>query len=160
MSVIQQGYQFRNLMFGTLVPAKALTPPNSGSTSTLFTVAGGNVLITLLVGQVTTVMSGTTGTIALGMAPTTGTANTGGIAAAAVIGGAEVGTWVGPVASSGLAGTLVVGSSKQAGATVFTTTPFVAAVGTITITTAVATMTGQLTWYCSYVPLDNAGSVS
>lgn len=147
---------------GILVKKAAQTPPNSGSTATLFTVAGGAVLITGLYGRVSTVISGTTGAIALGTAPTVGTANTAGIATAGVIGGAEVGTFVGVgQASSGLAAALVVGSSKQAGAAVFLGQPaFPAFTGTITITTSVATMTGALDWYLTYVPVDTGSTVS
>src|SRR6185437_918878 len=131
---------------GFLVKKAAQTPPNSGSSSTLYTVAGGAVLITGLYGRVSTVINGTTGAIALGTAPTVGTANTTGIATAGVIGGAEVGTYVAVgQASSGLAGALVVGSSKQAGASLFLGQPaFTAFTGTITITTSVATMTGAI----------------
>jgi hypothetical protein len=32
--------------------------------------------------------------------------------------------------------------------------------GTITVTTSVATMTGAIDWYVSYVPLDTGASVS
>lgn len=160
MSSMVKGTQQRQLELGYQIIKTGLTPPNSGSTSTLFTVAGGLVLVTSLIGRVTTVMSGTTGAIALGTAPTVGTANTAGIATAGVIGGAEVGTLVGPLSSSGLGGGLVVGSSKQAGASVWLTTPFVVNTGNITITTSVATMTGALSWYLTYVPYDTGASVS
>ncbi len=155
-----KGTQQRQLEFGYQVIKTGQTPPNSGSTATLFTVAGGLVAVTSLIGRVTTVMSGTTGAIALGTAPTVGTANTAGIATAGVIGGAEVGTLVSPVSSSGLAGALAVGGSKQAGAAVWLTTPFIVCTGTITITTSIATMTGALSWYLTYVPVDNGASVS
>lgn len=147
---------------GYYVTKAAQTPPNSGSSATLYTVAGGAVLITGLFGRVSTALNGTTGAIALGTAPTTGTANTTGIATAGVVGGAEIGTWVGVAqASAGLAAALVVGSSKQAGAAVFMGQPFFPAyTGTLTITTSVATMTGAIDWYLFYVPVTQGATVS
>jgi hypothetical protein len=159
MTVIIQGSQTRALLYGAQVLKGPLTPPNSGVTSTLYTVAGGAVLVTAMVGRVTTALSGTTGTIALGTAPTVGTASTTGIATATVVGAAEIGTILTPQASSGLGGALVV-STLHAGNPPFLAMPFVVNTGTITITTGVATMTGQVQWYLHYVPLDNGASVS
>lgn len=138
----------------------AQTPPNSGSSATLWTVAGGAVLVTALFGRVSTVLSGSTGTIALGTAPTTGTANTAGIATATVVGGLEVGTYVSAgIASSGKAGALVAGA--HAGDALFLgQQAFTAYTGTITVTTAVATMTGAIDWYLYYVPVTNGATVS
>lgn len=160
MASMVKGTQQRQLDYGTQITKLAQTPPNSGSTATLFTVAGGGIYVTSLVGRVSTVMSGATGAIALGTAPTVGTANTTGIATAGVIGGAEVGTLVTPLAASGLGGALVVGTSKQAGAAAFLTFQFVVWTGTITITTSILTMTGALDWYLTYVPMSSGASVS
>lgn len=154
-----QGSQLRTLLFGNQVLKAAQTPPNSGSSATLFTVAGGAVIVTSLVGRVSTVLSGTTGAIALGTKPTSGTEETGGIATAGVVGGAEVGTMLTPLASSGLAGALVV-SGKFAGNVPFLPNPFTVNAGTIEVTTSVATMTGAIDWYLTYVPLDTGASVS
>lgn len=159
MSVIIQGYQLRTLLFGHQVVNAAQTPPNSGASATLFTVAGGAVLVTSLIGRVSTVLSGTTGAIALGTKPTGGTEETAGIATAGVVGGAEVGTLLTPLASSGLAGALVV-SGKVAGNAPFLPEPFAVNTGTIEVTTSVATMTGKIDWYLTYVPLDTGASVS
>jgi len=159
MSVIIQGYQLREIAFGVQVIKKAQVPPNSGASATLFTVAGGSVLITSLIGRVTTILSGTTGAIALGSKPTTGTEETAGIATAGVVGGAEVGTKMVPLAASGLAGALVV-CGLHAGSVPFLPTPFVVDAGTIEVTTSVATMTGAIDWYLTYVPLDTGAAVS
>ncbi len=159
MSAIIQGPQLRTLLFGDQVLKAAQTPPNSGSSATLFTVAGGAVLVTSLIGRVSTALSGTTGAIALGTKPTGGTEETAGIATASVVGGSEIGTLFTPLASSGLAGALVV-SGKVAGNVPFLAPPFVVNIGTIEVTTSVATMTGAIDWYLSYVPLDTGASVS
>jgi hypothetical protein len=154
-----QGSQLRRLALGSQVINGPFTPPASGSSSTLFTVAGGAVLVTSLLGRVTTALSGTTGAISLGSHPTVGTDEPAGIATAGVVGGAEIGTWVGPVAAStGLAGALT--ANIVAGNTVYATAPFVVNAGTIEVKTTVATMTGAITWYLTYVPLDTGASVS
>lgn len=153
------GKQLRRLQFGELVVNGPFTPPNSGSSSTLFTVAGGAVLVTNFLGLVTTVLSGTTGALAIGSKPTVGTEKTAGIATAGVVGGAEVGTFVSVVAAStGLAGALT--ANTFAGNAVYGQQPFVVSAGVIEVTTSVATMTGQLKWYLTYVPLDDGASVS
>lgn len=153
-----QGTQLRTLNYGTQVTKGPVTPPNSGSSANLFTVSGGAVVVSYLVGRVTTALSGTTGAIALGTKPTSGTEETAGIATAGVVGGAEIGTLLTPIASSGLAGTLVV-SGKLAGNSPFIATSFVVNAGTIEVTTSVATMTGAIQWYLAYVPLDDGASV-
>jgi hypothetical protein len=158
MSAIIQGYQLRTAQFGTQVIKGPITPPNSGSSATIATVAGGAVLITSMLGLVTTVMSGTTGQVAIGTVPSTGTASTSAIASAAVIGGREVGTWIVPLVSAGIAGSLVIGAN--AGAALFLPTPFIVSAGTINWTTSVATMTGQVKWYFTYVALDNGAGLS
>lgn len=156
MSVIIQGYQLREIAFGVQVTKAAANLPQT-ATATLYTVAGGNVLVTSLFGQITTAAGATVTTLALGTAPTTGTASTTGIATATAITSLEAGTWVGVQASSGKGGALVAGGN--AGAVVFAATPFVVPVGTITWTTS-ASDTGQMAWWLTYVPLDTGATVS
>lgn len=159
MSVIIQGYQLREIAFGVQVIKLAQTPPNSGSSATLFTVASGAVLVTSLLGHVSTALSGSTGAIALGSKPTVGTEETAGIATAGVVGGAEIGTWISAVPlDTGLAG--AIQANVHAGTVVYLGTPFVVNPGTIEITTSVATMTGAIDWYLTYVPLVTGGTVS
>jgi len=159
MASFLQGKDVQLITFGKQVIKLAQTPPNSGSSANLFTVAGGSVIVTSLVGHVSTVMSGTTGAIALGTHPTVGTEKTAGIATAGVIGGAEVGTFLTPLAASGLAGALVV-SALFAGNSPFLPNPFLVNAGVIEVTTSVATMTGAIDWYLTYVALDVGASVS
>ncbi len=154
-----QGAQLRLMTQGQLVTNLAKTPPNSGSSATLFTVTGGSVLVTLLAGHVSTVLSGTTGAIALGQTPTGGAAATGGIATAGVVGGAAVGTWVTAVPlATGLPG--AVQANTLAGTAVGIGQPIIVNAGIITVTTSVATMTGALDWYLTYIPLDTGASVA
>lgn len=160
-----QGRQLRRLLYGEQIQKLAQTPPNSGSSATLFTVAGGMVLVTSLVGRVSTVLSGTTGAISLGATPTVGAsgAQVAGIAAATVVGGGEVGATYAVAATIAGAPTTLAngGASAVAGKSPFLAqSGFVVQAGIITITTSVATMTGAIDWYLTYVPLDNGAAVS
>jgi hypothetical protein len=156
MSLIIQGYQLRTLAFGSQVIKASQNLPQS-TTATLFTVSGGAVLVTSLLGLVTTVIQSTDPVLSLGTAPTTGTAETSGIATTVSLASAEVGTWLGVQAASGVAGALINGG--HAGNAVWLPASFVVSAGTITWTTG-ASKTGQLKWYLTYVPLDTGASVS
>lgn len=160
-----QGAQLRTIEFGNQVVKAAQTPPNSGSSATLFTVAGGMVLVTSLVGRVSTVLSGTTGAISLGATPTVGAAGAqvAGIAAATVVGGGEAGTVFAVAATIAGAPTTLAngGASGVAGKSPFLAqSSFIVNAGIITVTTSVATMTGAIDWYLTYLPLDTGASVS
>jgi hypothetical protein len=151
-----QGYQLRTLAFGQQVIKGPSNTPQT-TTATLATVAGGSVLVTSMLGLVTTVIASGANTLALGVTPTTGTQENAGIAAAVSIASLEVGTWLTPLVSAGAAGTLVSGG--HAGNAVFLPTPFVVPAGSITWTTTGST-TGQIKWYFTYVPLDTGASLS
>lgn len=156
MTAIVQGYQLREIAFGTQIIKTPAALPQS-ATSTLFTVAGGSVLVTSLLGLVKTVIQSTDPVLSLGTAPSVGTAETSGIATTVSIASAEAGTWLGVQAASGLGGALVNGG--HAGNSVSVAPPFVVSAGTITWTTG-ASKTGAINWYLTYVPLDTGASVS
>ena len=143
MANYTKGSVFRETAYGFQVIKAAQTPPNSGSSATLFTVAGGMVLVTSLVGRVTTVLSGTTGQISLGATPTTGAAGaqTAGIASLTTVGGTEAGAAVAVVATIAGAPTTLAngGASGVAGKSPFLAqAPFVVQSGIITVTVATA----------------------
>jgi hypothetical protein len=159
MATIIQPNQVLTIQFGLLVTKAAATLPQT-ATATLYTVAGGNVLVTSMFGLVSgTAMGATATTLAIGTAPTTGTAETAGIATATAVTSLEIGSWVSVQSSSGVGGALVSGG--HAGTVVFAhgTTSFVVAPGTITWTTS-ASDTGKMAWYLTYIPLDTGASVS
>jgi hypothetical protein len=159
MSNIVQGPQLRTLRNGIIIRKIALTLPQT-ATSTLFTVSGGAILVTRLLGLVTTAIQSSDPQLTLGMAPTVGTAEVNGIATSTSLASAEAGTWVTIGNSSGLPTALVVmASAAKAGNTVFPTGEFVANTGTITWTTG-ASKTGAMSWYLTYVPLDDGAAVS
>lgn len=148
--------QLEKLVLG-VESTNAWTLPASATTQTLFTVAG-NIFVTGFFGIVKTAIGSTATTLALGTAPTTGTASTTGIATATAITSAEAGTWLVPLAASGVAGALVVGSNG--GKSVFDPTPFIVPTGTITATTSANAGGGAITWYLAWIPLDNFASVT
>jgi hypothetical protein len=156
MSAIIQGYQLRTIAFGVQITKAAQNLPQT-ATATLATVAGGSVLVTSMIGVVSTAIQNQACNLSLGTVPTTGTASSTGLAAVASISNKEVGTMIVPLVSAGVGGTLVVGAN--AGASVFLPTPFVVSAGTISWTTS-ASNTGQMKWYFTYVPLDNGAALS
>lgn len=148
-----QGSQLRTLNLGVQVVKTAVAFPQ-GATGTLATVSGGNVLVTSLYGQLTT-GTGTVGTLALGLAPTVGTASTTSIATAGTVSSLEAGTFIAPPATPG--GALQKGTNAS---TVLTAPgQFAAPAGGITWTTS-GSSTGNITWYITYVPIDTGASVS
>lgn len=159
MSAIIQGNQLRTLLFGDVVTKTGQALP-ADATANLFVVTGGNVLVTSLIGEVTTVCSSTATTVSLGLTPSgSGTLEHAGIAQAGAVTSCEVGTFVMPTASGGTATALAVGT--KAGSALFgPPIPFVCPPGDITWTTSANNGTGVFTWYCTYVPLDNGAYVS
>jgi len=158
MATLLQGAQERLLKYGNLI-TYSWTLPGSATTNTLFTVTGGLVRVTALVGQVTTVIGATATTLALGCGTpgVGGTLDTDGIGTATAITSQEVGTLITPLAASGLGGGLAVGS--LAGSAVFESGPFVVNSATITATTSANAGGGVINWYLSYIPLDTGAYV-
>ena len=157
MSVIIQGYQLREIAFGVQVIKSAQAVPQ-GATGNLYTVAGGNVLVTSLIGQVSTVIGSTSSNLSLGTAPTVGALDTDGIGTATAFASTAAGVFIVPLVSSGLGGAIAIGSLP--GSVAFLPAPFVCAAGYITWTTSADPVGGAITWYLTYVPLDTGASVS
>lgn len=150
MSTIIQGDQLRTLLLGTRV--EKAYPTIAVETKTLFTVAGGKVLITSLVGEVTTAIT-VAGTTKLQANPTTGT--TGDLCAATDLGTTD--TPAGDLISfQGLKGDSIV---FGVGATPTLKQPIVVNTGTIEQVTATGA-DGGVTWVLTYIPLDNGATVT
>src|ERR1700685_534521 len=150
MSAILQGYQLRTLQFGTQLIKGPLSLPAS-TIGTIATVTGGSILVTSMIGLVTTVIQTQACNLEIGITPSGGSSTPGGIAGNVAISALAVGNWLVPLVSAGAGGALV--SSGGAGNAVFLSPPFVVPAGAITWTTS-ATNTGQIKWYFTYVPLD------
>jgi hypothetical protein len=150
MSTIIQGSQLRTILFGTKVDRATQTIPQTAQAA-LFTVAGGRILLTSLVGEVTTVIGAVATTLAIVGNPTTGTDVT--IGTATAITSKEAGALIGLAATVGTALNV-----QNAGAGALPTSGTVVPIGTIDWVTAAST-TGAIKWSLTYIPLDDGASV-
>lgn len=155
MAAFDSGKSLRKLLFGSKVEEPAAVLPAT-ATAHIFTVSGGRVIVTGLVGQCTTVCTATATTLSVGVTPTTGTASTTGLCTATAITSAEVGSLVSlpQVKGALLANTVAGGAVQVNGSDGYVVQP-----GTIDITTS-ATNTGAFKWTLTYVPLDDGATVT
>lgn len=151
MTVLIQGTQLRTLLFGTKVDRATATLPQ-GTAHALFTISTGRILLTSIVGQVTTIIQNQANNTKLTANPTAGTSVD--LCAVLSIANDEVGCLYG---ITGLFSDAMVGSN--AGATVIQRNPIVIPVGTIDLDCG-ANNTGSVKWSLTYVPLDDGASVA
>jgi hypothetical protein len=151
VSTLIQGDELRTLLFGTKVDRATATLPAT-TQAAIFTVTGGRVLVTSLVGEVTTVIQNQACNLKVTANPTTGTDVD--IAANLNVQADEAGCLYG---ITGLFSDALVGAN--AGATVVPRNPVVLPVGTLDLVTS-ATNTGSVKWSLTYIPLDNGASVA
>jgi len=124
------------------------------STQNLFTIAGGRVMVTALIGEVTTVVQAQANNLKVTSVPTTGSAVD--IASNLDINGFEAGALL--VVEGD--GTALIGTSAGAGfAPALNALPFILPIGTLRIATS-ATNTGASKWKLFYQPLDVGASVA
>ncbi|WP_405531508.1 hypothetical protein OG592_27015 [Streptomyces avidinii] len=152
MSVLIQGAQLRMIGLGTKVDKATAALPAS-TTGSLFTVTGGRVMVTSIVGRVTTGIQAQANAIKLVATPSgsgavndlSGTVESNGLAAGGLL------------SITGLAGDAMV---KSTGGGISTLrNPVVVAAGAIGLNTA-ATNTGNVEWSLTYIPLDDGASVA
>lgn len=145
--------QLRQLRLGAKVDRATSTLPATGDL-TIFTVTGGRVLVTSILGEVTTVIQAQACAIKLKSVPTTGTTKD--ISGTLDINAFEVGALIsldGTALSTALSGT-------NAGAALGTKDPGIfIPVGSIKLNTA-ATNTGAIKWSLTYIPYDTGASVA
>jgi len=152
MSVLNNGAAYLGGVLGLQVNRAAATLPATAQTP-YFTVTGGKVLITGIVGEVTTAVQAQATTLQLIATPAAGTAVALSSAATDAT-GKEAGATITPAATLG--GAL---SISNAGANVLSFgVGFVVRTGTIDLKT-VATSTGATKWTVTYVPLDSGAAV-
>lgn len=151
MSVLNDGAAFLKSAFGTRVSRATAALPQT-TQSALFAVTGGRVLITSIVGQVTTVIQTQANATKLVANPTTGTDVD--LCATLDITADQVGCLYG---ITGTLATAMVGAN--AGATVVPTNAVVVPVGTIDLSCA-ASNTGAVKWDLTYIPLDDGAAVT
>lgn len=154
MTYILSPSGIRTALLGVKVDRTTAALPAS-TLGNIFTVSGGRVVVTSLVGEVTTAVQNQACTVSIGTAPTVGTGSATALGTASSIIAAPIGTHFG--ASPGSA--VVVDLSTQAGIALADGAPFLVDPGSITITTS-ATNTGSVKWSLTYIPYDDAGTVA
>jgi hypothetical protein len=168
MSVFPKPAQLLESYYGFTVAGGAKTLPAS-TTGHLFTVAGGRVLVTSMMGLVTTAIQSQACTLSIGNTPTAGTASVNSIATAiASISGLAVGVSFGvsifsggpPVPAALIAtGTSGVLPGQNFGYSLDDGGICVAPAGTIDWVTN-ATNTGAVSWILSYIPIDAGATIT
>ncbi len=146
--------QLRNAELGFRVQGAAKTVPQN-ATQTVFTVAGGRIMIGLLYGLVTTVIAGTTPAAKYVATPTTGTAND--MSGAGTITAAEVGSMF--VVTLVKATALIVATAASGSQTGPGLGGQIVAPGTIGFNVSAADATGAVQHTLFYIPLDPATTV-
>lgn len=150
MTVLISGDQLRTLLFGNKVDRATATLPQT-TTGSLFTVAGGRVLLTGIVGEVTVAVQNQANNTKLVATPTVGAVND--LSGTVDIANLAVGGLLG---ATGLAGDALVKSTG--GGVSNLRNPIIVAIGAIGLSCA-ASNTGSVKWSLTYVPLDNGASV-
>jgi hypothetical protein len=151
MSVLIQGSQVRQILLGTKVDRSTATLPQT-ATGALFTVTGGRILLTSIVGEVTTAIQAQATLAKLRATPTTGTVND--LSGTVDLASAAIGSLLG---ATGLAADALVLSTG--GGVSNLRNPVVVAIGAIGLNTA-ASSTGSIKWSMTYVALDDGASVA
>jgi hypothetical protein len=145
MTTMIQGSQLRTLLLGSSVVSKATGTLDEDVTPSLFTVAGGEVLITALWAKVTTAIT-VANTVTIQANPTTGDTSP-------IVAG-DIGT------TDTAAGT-VLGWEPDSAAFLRNGPPASAVVstGTVEIDSAGTAVDGALTVYCTWVPLTDGATL-
>lgn len=144
---------FTTIARGFRAQKAAATLPATGN-QTIFTIAGGRCMVSLLLGQVTTVCDATATNLKVTSVPTVGSAVD--VAANLAIASFEAGAIL--VVEGD--GTAIVGTSAGAGFAAATSQiAWVVPAGVLRITTS-ATNAGATKWDIWYHPLDDGASIS
>jgi hypothetical protein len=151
MSILIQGTQIRDIGLGIKVDKATASLPAT-ATGTLFTVSGGGVWVTSLIGVVTTSIQAQANAVKFVATPTTGAVND--LSATVDVNALAAG---GLLSLTGLAGDAAV---KSTGGGVSTLrNPIFVNIGTIGLNTA-ATNTGSVRWMITYIPYETGASVA
>jgi hypothetical protein len=153
MPILNQSQRenLKTFVLGQQVSKSAAVLPAT-TTQNIFTIAGGRVLVTALIGEVTTICSATAANLKVTSAPTTGTAAD--IAANLAVANLEAGTILVVEGDA----TAVIGVSAGH-APALNALPFILPIGTLRIETS-GTNTGATKWDLFYVPIDDGAVVT
>lgn len=134
--------------------SRATATPPATAAAALFNVAGGRILVHLLLGEVTTAIQNQLCNLKVTVNPTTGTS--GDVASNLDIANDEIGTFYFPEGD----GTALVGVNAGTGwGAIGAFNTFIVPVGSIDIETS-ATNTGSIKWDLWYEPLDSGAYVT
>lgn len=158
--------QIQNAYYGMLVTGGAKALPATG-TGGIFTVSGGRVIVTSLLGVVSTAIQNQACTLSVGNTPTGGSHVTTSLCTATSIINLALNTSLAiPVAQAsalivgGASGVLPANGAGSAAGVAYTAGGIaIVPAGTIDVTTS-ATNTGAITWTVTYVPYDIGASVT
>jgi len=157
MSVLIQGSQLRALLLGVRVHRATDTLPQS-TDEAIFSIAGGRVLLTSLVGEVTTVIAaGTTPDLKVKFNPTATGADFD-LCTAVSIASDAVGQAYYIAGDVATPGALLVGGAVGQANPVFPK-PLLLPAGDIEIDMD-ESVTGSVRWTCTYIPYDDGASVA
>lgn len=151
MGVLNQASAYRLANFGVKVDRAVGNIAQTGDL-TLFTVAGGKVIVTSIVGVVGTVIQAQANAVKLKSVPTTGTAKD--ISGTFDVNGLEAGgilTLDATTLATALSGT-------NAGAALMTKVGVIVPIGSIKMNAA-ASNTGTIQWSLTYIPYDDGATV-
>ena len=152
-----KGVSIRKQLFGRKVDrATALLPAVAASTP-LFTVSGGRVMVTSVVGQFTTAHDAVATTAKLSAVPTVGTANNMSAVSASLT-SSEIGALL---SLDGVIATGLQASVSTSGAIPLMTKRQIVNTGTIDLVTGTTvTAPGSVKWSMTYIPIDEGASVA
>ncbi len=165
MATLNQNKDVRLLQAGLKVSRAAATLPQTvqnGGTAAIFTISGGRVLLTSLVGSVVTALGSTTSTLSLGYVNNQGGTSTTILGTAGTASSALVGAQFVSVPGGALITDQFGGSAASTGAAVASfKSPFLLNPGSITVSQSAAnTPTGTVKWDCTYTPYDDGGQIA
>jgi len=152
MTTVQSASGIRTSILGIKVDRTTSSLPATGDLS-IFTVSGGRIIVTSILGEVTTVIQAQANAIKLKSVPTTGTAKD--ISGTLDINAFEVGALIaldGTALSTALSGSNAGAALSTRGTGIFVP------IGAIKYNTA-ATNTGAIKWSITYIPYDNGAVV-
>ena len=135
--------------------ARATAALPQSALGNIFTVSGGRVVITSVVGEVTTVLGSGANSLTIGYAPTVGAGDP------AILGGGAASLLAAPVGThigSNPGGDLFVDLATQAGVAL-QNAGFLVDAGSVTITTT-GSVTGSVKWALTYIPYDSGATVA
>ena len=151
------GLAARIQLLGITVPRTAAVLPATATTTPYFTVAGGLVYITSLIGICTAAGDATATTLLFSAVPTVGAANNM-CGASATLASAVIGQLV-SVDGTAITTALQAGGVTTGGNIGGMAKPIVVGIGTIDAVTANTNATLAYRWRLTYIPIDDGASV-